>query len=1109
MAFAHTYNADPSQSGMFGNGWSFSYDQSLSYATYSDATSDRSIALVSLGTGKGVSFTHSVPKGTPPSPPTAYDPDGGNFDYLTREADGSWSYEPKGSHTLSRFEQILPPTGDYSAKAHLTSVTDANGNEVVIERNPDATINTVTDAVGRVTSFSYADFGGAPRCTLMTTPDGRTASYSYDSSGNLVGSVDLLGTTTTYTYDADNFLTSLSVAGSTTLFTYSGSGDDKLLASITDAEGHVITCSKDSNQPITTIRDEGGNAFTYGTSTEDPKTTTAVTDPYGKTTTTVQGPAGPAEIYDSWGYHIYMEYDARGNLTRLERPHAHVVTSTYDADDNLLTRTDAYDKTWTYQYDANHNLIRRVSPSGDETVLTYDGKGQVVSATDSGGNTTTFTYDPFGNVLTMTDPLANVTSYTYDTPGLHLLSRTDPQGRTTSYTYDNNDRVTKITYADGRSVQYRYDEAVLVARTNEAGQEFQHQPNKVLASTKVADALGNNTLYGYDGNGNMTFHQDPLGNISRYSYDGNGNQIAGIDPLGHTQSYTYDDRGVLTGFTDERGHTTNFLFDGNRFLSYVWDDIGYINYTYDKVGRILSRASARGNTGQTYNDDGQLHQILHNGVPAGTFSYDAAGNMAGFTDWAGTTSFSHDARKRMTGITYPDGHAVSFSLLPDGKPETIHYPGGMVVSYTYDERQRITAISWPGGAISIDTDPVGRVTSLTRSNGTTSNYAYDANGRILSISHARDSVPFATLSYARDAAGNVIQETADLPIDPVIPDLAGTNTYNAANQLVSFEGNPVSYDLDGNLTAMGDSRGLSASYDAENRLTSLSLSSVESTFSYNLPGQRVKIVRNSSPVNLHPDPRNRLLFETDAADSVTALYIYSGPRPLAMLRGGETYFYHYDQRASTVALTDSAGAVAAAYIHSPFGLELGRSGNVANPFTWLGGLGVMDDGDGIYFMTNRHYDASARRFMQKDPSGFTGGHNLYAYAANNPLNLVDPLGLNYIGDATAVGNMTIGIMVFAAQVGAAITAPTWGGVALCGVGIGLGVARLVSVFDNAEYYKNPEYGFGDSAADFVDPTRFLRNTFWPDTPTNDTDYGNMKTSTPYIGFSEFTPGLLK
>jgi len=42
----------------------------------------------------------------------------------------------------------------------------------------------------------------------------------------------------------------------------------------------------------------------------------------------------------------------------------------------------------------------------------------------------------------------------------------------------------------------------------------------------------------------------------------------------------------------------------------------------------------------------------------------------------------------------------------------------------------------------------------------------------------------------------------------------------------------------------------------------------------------------------------------------------------------------------------------------------------------------------------RYYDPTAGRFISEDPITFTGGINFYRYVRNNPVNLVDPFGLN-------------------------------------------------------------------------------------------------------------------
>ncbi len=45
-------------------------------------------------------------------------------------------------------------------------------------------------------------------------------------------------------------------------------------------------------------------------------------------------------------------------------------------------------------------------------------------------------------------------------------------------------------------------------------------------------------------------------------------------------------------------------------------------------------------------------------------------------------------------------------------------------------------------------------------------------------------------------------------------------------------------------------------------------------------------------------------------------------------------------------------------------------------------------------MRARYYDPAVGRFISEDPLGFDGGDvNLYGYASNSPMMMIDPLGL--------------------------------------------------------------------------------------------------------------------
>ena len=64
----------------------------------------------------------------------------------------------------------------------------------------------------------------------------------------------------------------------------------------------------------------------------------------------------------------------------------------------------------------------------------------------------------------------------------------------------------------------------------------------------------------------------------------------------------------------------------------------------------------------------------------------------------------------------------------------------------------------------------------------------------------------------------------------------------------------------------------------------------------------------------------------------------------------------------------------------------------SNPFGFAGG--IYDRHTGLTRFGSRDYDAQTGRWTAKDPILFAGGHlNVYAYTRNDPVNYIDPTGL--------------------------------------------------------------------------------------------------------------------
>jgi len=154
-------------------------------------------------------------------------------------------------------------------------------------------------------------------------------------------------------------------------------------------------------------------------------------------------------------------------------------------------------------------------------------------------------------------------------------------------------------------------------------------------------------------------------------------------------------------------------------------------------------------------------------------------------------------------------------------------------------------------------------------------------------------------------------------------------------------------------------------------------------------------------------------------------------------------------------MTDENGNVVWKADYKPFG-EVEVAGDAENRFRFPGQY--LDGETGLHYNWHRYYDSGVGRYLTADPIGLDGGINFYAYAQNNPVNLIDPYGLKTLGEYWVpvehffspfiIGSASIvsGAMVGTAGVvltatSAAAVPETFG---LSAIGVPAGVALIVS-----------------------------------------------------------------
>ncbi|MET9159061.1 RHS repeat-associated core domain-containing protein [Streptomyces parvulus] len=853
-----------------------------------------------------------------------------------------------------------------------------------------------------------------------------------------------------------------------------------------------LTQSSDKKSYTLTSRKNGQKTtFTRSGTTGDARVS-KVEDKNGNATTVSYSGAFTSKITAASGRTLTFDNDGR-QITKVTDNTGRYASYTWSGND-LKTFTDTDGKTTVFDYDAAHRVTKVTTAEGRETRFTWNTNllasiTRVVDKATGAGATTAFRYilpqpgSEGEGVARVTDPRGKHTEKTVDARW-RVKKTTDPLGHERSRTWGPDNNVTSavdgmgVGSTPGNTVKFDYDDSFnpktatqptgaqsTMAWTQKAGG---HYPETLTS------AGGDKVTNGYDTSGNMMSQTDTTtgSDGAKWTYDYNpksgtmdcdglpGQRCSATDPEDNKTSFTYDSKGNLTTVdrpsaqedvtftydalgrtdtvTDGRGVKTVYTYDKRDRLKTQTSDGKLTTFVYDADGNIRSRTSPAGASVYTYDEQNRERTRT---LPAGgssSVTYDEAGNVKTATDAGGTLAYDYNDANQLITLTQPGGAKTSYGYDKNGDRTTTTYPGGTEQKTDYDKSSRAEKIEVRNGGsvlstITYDYKKSGRDSDKIHkrtTDGAALAYIYDTKGRLTKAVETKDGSTTAGWAYCYDKAGNMTGRSTGTSL-PACDNAQSVREYNNANELTSLGGNTgFSYDGDGNEISAASPTGArsAAQWTPYTQLSALTASGTASAYGYAGLDNNDRLTRGSSTFTnaaIGMTRENTTGFVREPSGTLTA-----------MTSGGASQYYLTDVQGSVIGLVDSAGKRTATYSYGPYG-EARTTSGTNQPYRYTG---TYLDPSGLYKMGARYYDPQLGRFTQPDPSGKES--NLYAYAAGDPVNRVDPSGLLSLGEGLGLAGTVVGLVALAP-----VSAPVAIGAAA--VGTGLSVAGSIASGNSA------------------------------------------------------------
>ncbi len=564
----------------------------------------------------------------------------------------------------------------HDERARLVRQVAADGGEQLKAYDQQGRLIAEQDALGAVTEYRYDELG---RLIALIPPDDAPTSYEYrngflykrcrgeavwiyrrNAEGAVTEAVDPDGQVTHYYYNLRGQLLSLRYP---------------------DSSRHRWVWNELGQLIEETLPDGGVRRFSY--------------DALGRRITT----------QDEFGVVSRQQWDAAGRLILTTSPTGSTRAYSYGAYGQITAERDELGRITRYEYDDDLHLVsRRINPDGTRVQYRYDHARLLLTEIENeSGEKYRLDYTPTGLIRQETGFDGRRTAYAYDLNG-HLLEKTEfgdfGPSLVTRYERDAAGRLLVKTLPDGAKIRYDYDRLGRLIGVDD-GQNHPLAFEYDRQDRLITEHQGWGTLrYAYDACGQLKRLRLPDNSKLDYHY-AKGGALSAIDlngtPLtrhvyqsGREQQrqqglllseYSYDDQGRLLAHAVGHRHASlyrrDYAYSANGNLEHIADSRhGQRTYGYDALDRLIRVRHSRDELPESFAHDpaGNLlmqdrpgpaqikgNRLLMQGDRH--YDYDAFGNLIRERRGHGqtlVTEYRYDCQHRLIGLTRPDGQTATY-----------------------------------------------------------------------------------------------------------------------------------------------------------------------------------------------------------------------------------------------------------------------------------------------------------------------------------------------------------------------------------------------------------------------------------------------------------------